>query len=159
MTNQTKTNQNTVRKTAGYAYTTKNCAVHITAQVAGEERHYIIPAQDFDRFVTGHNVTGINRDELNAGNGEEAYTTARCIWECGVAYLYDTLNDPLQEYRVRFPVEGLADLFSFTRAIIFLSGREQVRYSSRRVEEEIGRQIRRETFEGYVYPYINAAEV
>ena len=145
-----KTNQETFRsKLAGYAMRTKRHAVHITAMVAGEERHYILPGRQFDRFATGHNVTGVNRDELNQGNGEEAYLSARCVWECGVPYLHDTLNDPLGEYRVHFSREGLAALFTFTRAITFLHGREGIQ-TSPRVEEEIGRQIRRETFEGYV---------
>ena len=153
-----KTNQDTFRsKLAGYAWTTTKCAVHITAQVAGEERHYILPGRSFDRFATGHNVTGVNRDELNQGNGEEAYQSARCVWECGVPYLHDTLNDPLGEYRVRFPVDGLADLFAMNRTITFLKGREGIR-TSPRVEEEIGRQIWRETIEGYV-PHCSEVEV
>lgn len=135
-------------KLSGYAWTTEKLAVHITAMVAGEERHYILPSRDFDRFVTGSNVTGINRDELNNGNGEEAYTTVRCMWECGVPYLHDTLNDSIGEYRVSFPVDGLADLFTMNRTITFLKGREGLK-SSKRVDEEICRQVWIETHKGY----------
>ena len=154
-----KTNQETFRsKLAGYAMRTKRHAVHITAMVAGEERHYILPGRQFDRFATGHNVTGVNRDELNQGNGEEAYQSARCLWECGVPYLHDTLNDPMGESRVHFSREGLADLFAMTRLITFVNGREGIQ-TNKRTEEEIGRMIKREMYEGYVYPYRNVAEV
>jgi len=60
------------------------------------------------------------------------------------------------EYRVSFPVEGLADLFSMNRTITFLHGREGIS-SSKRVEEEICRQVWRETHEGYT-PTRNTAE-
>ena len=155
MTTQNKTNH-LEPKLSGYAWTTVKCAVHITAMIAGEERHYILPAREFDRFATGSNVTGVNRDELGQRHEEECYTV-RCVWDCGVPYLHDTLNDPMGEYRVMFPVDGLADLFTFNRTITFLQGREGIR-SSKRTEEEIGRQIWRETFEGYVFPYRNASE-
>lgn len=154
--------QNTTTTTAfeprlsGYAWTTKNLAVHITAMVAGDERHYIVPSRQFDQFVTGSNVTGVNRDELALKHEEECYTI-RCIWECGIPYLHDTLNDPMGEYRVRFSVDGLVDLFTMNRTITFLHGREGIR-SSKRVEEEISRQVWRETMEGYVSPSRNAVE-
>lgn len=143
---QAKTNQPNP-ELSGYAWTTEKLAVHITAMVAGDERHYILPSRDFDRFVIGQNVTGVNRDELLQRHEEECYTV-RFVWDCGVPYVHDTLNDPMGEYRVRFSVEGLADLFTFSRTITFLRGRELIR-SSKRMEEEIGRQVWRETHEGY----------
>lgn len=136
---------------SGYAWTTEKLAVHVTARVAGEERHYIIPSRQFDRFAIGQNVTGVNRDELELRHEEECYTV-RCVWDCGVPYLHDTLNDPMGEYRVHFSREGLADLFAMNRTITFLKGREGIK-TSPRVEEEIGRQIWRETIEGYVPHY------
>jgi len=134
-------------KLSGYAWTTEKLAVHITAIVAGEERHYILPSRQFDQFVAGQNVTGVNRDELSLKHEEECFTV-RCLWECGIPYLHDTLNDPLGEYRIQFPIDGLADLFTMNRTITFLKGREGLK-SSKRVEEEITRQVWIETYMGY----------
>ena len=146
MTAQYETNQFQPKLT-GYAWTTEKLAVHITAQVAGAERRYILPSREFDRFVAGQNVTGVNRDELQEKHEEECYTV-RCVWECGVPYLHDTLNDPMGEYRVSFPVDGLADLFAMNRILTFLHGREGVKFT-KRVEAELSSQIWRESHEGY----------
>lgn len=135
---------------AGIAQMSDGSAVHVTAQVAGEERRYIIPAYSFNRFVFGQSAKAVNRDLLNDGQFEEA-ESVQLLWECGIPYLQDLYNDPIGEYRISFTAETLADLFSLNRFYIFLGGREHIRLSWR-LGHEIQCQMRKEVEYGTEAP-------
>lgn len=135
---------------AGIAATNERSAVFITAQVAGQERRYIIPTRQFTRFASGENARGINRDLLNDGFPEEA-ESVKLVWDGGAAYLQDCFYDPFGEWRVAFPRGTVADLFVMDRSYVFLGGREHIRMSWR-LSYEIKTQMRTEIKAGISAP-------
>ncbi len=127
---------------SGIAMTTDGTAIHVTAQVARAERRYIIPAHAFNRFVFGQAGRGVNRDLLNQGYSEEAYSV-QLAWENGIPYLQDCYHDPMGKDRVLFSPETLGDLFTLSRQYVFLDGSEPIRLSWR-LGHEIQCMMRKE---------------
>jgi len=115
---------------SGIAMMSDGTAIHVTAQVARAERRYIIPAHAFNRFVFGQAGRGVNRDLLNEGRSEEAYSV-QLAWENGIPYLQDCYHDPMGKDRVLFSPETLGDLFTLSRQYVFLDGSEPIRLSWR----------------------------
>ena len=148
---------------SGIAMTTDGTAIHVTAQVAREERRYIIPAHAFTRFAFGQAGRGVNRDLLNAGYSEEAYSV-QVAWENGIPYLQDLYHDPMGKDRVLFSPETLGDLFTLARQYVFLDGSQPIRLSWR-LGHEIQSQMRKEIKYGTEAParmparYFNHQEV
>lgn len=135
-------------KIAGFATTTRH-ALHVTARIAGEDRHYILPAHEFNRFILGKNVTGYNRDLLNAGQMEEAQS-AKFEWVTPrYATLTDAYHDAFGSDHLLMDAGQIADLFCMNRRLAMFTGAESLRASVRN-EEDIGRAIRAEVFGGYV---------
>ncbi|MGV8108935.1 hypothetical protein [Methanospirillum sp.] len=145
-TNQNKTEGSNYKDPicpfSGIAMTTDGTAIHVTAQVAREERRYIIPAHAFNQFVFGGSGRGVNRDLLNEGQSEEAFSV-QVAWENGIPYLQDCYYDPMGKDRVLFSPVTLGDLFTLSRHYIFLDGSEPIRLSWR-LGHEIQCQMRKE---------------
>jgi|GEM_PF-2170804 len=127
---------------SGIAMMSDGTAIHVTAQVAREERRYIIPAHAFNRFVFGQAGRGLNRDLLNQGYSEEAFSV-QLAWENGIPYLQDCYHDPMGKDRVLFSPETLGDLFTLSRHYVFLDGSQPIRMSWR-LGYEIKTQMRKE---------------
>ncbi len=127
---------------SGIAMVTDGTAIHVTAQVARAERRYIIPAHAFNRFVFGGAGRGVNRDLLNEGRSEEAFSV-QLAWQDGIPYLQDCYHDPMGKDRVLFSPETLGDLFTLARHYVFLDGSQPIRLSWR-LGHEIKCMMRKE---------------
>ena len=134
---------------SGYGIATEKHTLHLTAQIAGAERHYILPAKEFSRFIAGHTVTGINRDLLNEiGTSDETFSV-QFSWDHSLPVMQDLLHDPLGDSHVSFRAGDLADVFFMNRLVCFADGPEKLRDTAR-VEDEVRTVIKKEIYKGYV---------
>lgn len=105
-------------------------ALHLTVQLAGKERRYILPVREFNQFVIHRvPVTGVDRDEFNKGNGEK--WTVRFNWEDGNAVIQDTGNDPSGENRLIMHDDEVWKLFSCQIPLGLCFGGKTIRLSAR----------------------------